>query len=135
MSLEFEVTGGVAWEPGIYEGYLLKIEKRFKMFTNEDGSTEDRSFLLWTFALNEEGFEGATLTAVSSTSFGPKSKARGWASAILRRELEDGERIREDDLKGKPVMLSVGLEDKGSKGTFAKIEGLSAVRKKAKATG
>jgi hypothetical protein len=131
MSLEFEVTGGVQWEPGVYEGHLLKIEKRFKMFTKEDGFTEDRSFLLWTFAIDEEGFENTTLTAVSSTSFGPKSKARSWAGAILRRDLEDGERISEDDLKGKPVMLNIVLKQK-EKGTFAEVESLSAVRTKVK---
>jgi hypothetical protein len=131
MSLEFEVTGGVTWEPGVYEGHLLKIEKRFKMFPAEDGSTEDRIFLIWTFAIDEEGFENATLTAVSSTSFGPKSKARGWAGAILRRDLEDGEKISEEDLKGKPVMLNIVLRQK-DKGTFAEVESLSAVRTKVK---
>jgi hypothetical protein len=131
MPLEFEATGGVEWEPGPYEGCLLKIEKRFKMFTAEDGSTEDRNFLIWHFAIDEEGYENVTLTAVSSTSFGPKSKARAWANAILRRELEDGEKFTEDDLKNKPVVLNIVLKNK-DRGTFAEVDSLAPVRKKVK---
>jgi hypothetical protein len=130
MSLEFEATAGIQWEPGVYEGHLIKIEKRYKMFTSEDGTTEDRSFLLWTFAIDEEGYENLTLTAVSSTSFGPKSKARSWANAIFRRALADGEKFGAEDLYNRPVMLNITLRTK-ERGTFAEVESLSAVRTKA----
>jgi len=134
MSLEFEATAGVQWEPGVYEGHLIKIEKRYKIFTAEDGTTEDRAFLIWVFGVDEEeGFENVTITAVSSTSFGPKSKARSWANAILRRELADGERFGAEDLYNRPVLLNITLRTK-ERGTFAEVESLSAVRAKATRT-
>jgi hypothetical protein len=137
MGLEFEAGKGIEWEPGSYEGYLIRIEKKFKQFTKVDEKTgaeekEDRSFYIWYFGISEEGFEDVTLTAVSSTSFGPKSKGRAWANAILRRNLEDGEKFTEDDLKGKPVMLTITLKET-DRGTFAEIAGLSPVRSKKKA--
>jgi hypothetical protein len=99
MGLEFETTGSISFEPGPYEGHLLKMDKRSKQFTDtdDDGNEEvkDRSFIIWNFGIDEEGYEDVTLTAVSSTSFGPKSKGRAWANAILRRKLEDGEKVRE----------------------------------------
>jgi hypothetical protein len=128
MGLEFETTGSFEFEPGTYEGHLIKMEKRFKKFMDADtGETEDRSFLIWYFAIDEEGYEDVTLTAISSCSFGPKSKPRSWANAILRRKLGDHEKFNEDDLKNKPVMLSIENEDT-DRGTFARITGLSPVR-------
>ena len=84
-------------------------------------------FLIWYFAIDEEGYEDVTLTAISSCSFGPKSKPRSWANAILRRKLGDHEKFNEDDLKNKPVMLSIENEET-DRGTFARITGLSPVR-------
>jgi hypothetical protein len=136
MGLEFEATGSISFEPGPYEGHLLKMDKRSKQFTDtdDDGNEEvkDRSFIIWNFGIDEEGYEDVTLTAVSSTSFGPKSKARQWANAVLRRKLEDGEKVREEDLKGKPVILTVENEET-DRGTFAKVAGLAPVRSKKKA--
>jgi hypothetical protein len=135
MGLQFETTGSISFEPGPYEGHLIKMEQRSKQFVNkdEDGTEvkEDRSFYIWNFGIDEEGFEDVTLTAISSTSFGPKSKARAWANAILRRKLEDGEKFSEDDLKGKPVILTVENEET-DRGTFAKVVGLAPVRSKKK---
>jgi hypothetical protein len=134
MGMEFETTGSIQFEPGAYEGHLLKIQKRFKVFTTKDESgqevREDRSFYLWYFAVDEEGFEDVTLTAISFTSWGPKSKARSWANAILRRKLADGEKFTEDDLKNKPVLLHIDNEET-DRGTFARIVNLTQVRAKA----
>jgi hypothetical protein len=136
VGLEFETSGSISFEPGPYEGHLLKMEKRSKQFTNkdEDGNdvVEDRSFIIWHFAIDEEGYEDVTLTTISSTSFGPKSKARRWAGNILRRKLADGEKVREDELKGRPVILNVDNEET-ERGTFAKVIDLSPVRSKKKA--
>jgi hypothetical protein len=134
MGMDLSTKGGVEWEPGAYEGYLERMEKRFKKFTtqNEDGSekTEDRSFVIWHLGLSEEGFENVTLTAVSSAPpWGPKAKPRGWASAILRRPIGDDEHFNEDDLRHKPVMINVVLKT-NDRGTFAEVESLSPVRTK-----
>jgi hypothetical protein len=80
VGLEFKTTGSSSFEPGPYEGHLLRMEKRSKKFTNKEENgkevIEDRSFLIWHFAIDEEGYEDATLTTTSSVSFGPNSKAR-----------------------------------------------------------
>jgi len=134
MGMDLSTTGGVEWEPGAYEGYLTKLEKRFKKFTltnEETGAeeTEDRHFVIWHLGVGEEGYENVTLTAVSSAPpWGPKSKARKWVNAILRRTLSDDEKFNEDDLKNKPVMLNVILNET-DRGTFAEIDSLSPVRK------
>ena len=124
-------TGSISFEPGPYEGHLIKMEQRSKQFVNkdEDGTEvkEYRSFYIWNFGIDEEGCEDVTLTAISSCSFGPKSKPRSWANAILRRKLGDHEKFNEDDLKNKPVMLSIEHEET-DRGTFARITGLSPVR-------
>jgi hypothetical protein len=130
MGLEFETTGSFEFEPGTYEGHLIKMEKRFKKFMDADtGETEDRSFLIWYFAIDEEGYEDVTLTAISSVSFGPKSKARRWAGNILRKKLPDNVKVREDDLKGRPVVLNVDSEET-ERGNFAEVVDLSPVRSK-----
>jgi hypothetical protein len=82
MGMDLSTTGGVEWEPGAYEGYLMKLEKRFKKFTTKNEETgveetEDRHFVIWHLGVGEEGYENVTLTAVSSAPpWGPKSKAR-----------------------------------------------------------
>jgi hypothetical protein len=135
LGMDLSTTGGVEWEPGAYEGYLFKLEKRFKKFTtvNEETGveeTEDRNFVIWHLGLSEEGFENVTLTAVSSAPpWGPKSKARGWANAILRRTLGDDEKFNEDDLKDKPVMINIFMKET-DRGTFAEVASLTPVRKK-----
>lgn len=135
MGLEFEATGSISFEPGPYEGHLIKMESRNKPFTvkEDDGTetTEDRSFVIWNFGIDEEGYEDVTLTAISSVSFGPKSKARRWAGNILRKKLPDNVKVREDDLKGRPVVLNVDSEET-ERGTFAKVTGLAPVRSKKK---
>jgi hypothetical protein len=133
MGMEFETTGSVEFEPGAYEGHLIRMEKKHKIFsvTDDEGNEtkEDRSFYIWYFAVDEEGYEDVTLTAISSTSWGPKSKARRWAGYILGRKLGDNETVREDDMKNKPVMLNIDLEE-NDRGTFAKVTDLTPVRKK-----
>src|SRR5829696_3688786 len=90
-SLSFTATGATKYMPGPYLGQLVKIEKKFKL-VEKDGEREDRPYYRWIF---EEGFEGHTLSALTSTSFGVgpsgPAKARKYAAAILRRPLEIGE--------------------------------------------
>lgn len=137
MGMEFETTGSVEFEPGAYEGHLIRMEKKHKIFsvTDDEGNEtkEDRSFYIWYFAVDEEGYEDVTLTAISSTSWGPKSKARRWAGYILGRKLGDNEKFTEDEMKGKPVMLTIENEE-NDRGTFAKIVELAPVRKKGRAS-
>jgi hypothetical protein len=103
---------------------LVSLEEKFKMVTKDDGEKENRPYLRWIFAVEEEGFEGKTLSLLSSKSFGvgPAGPARGRriVEAIFGRELEIGEKFTDADLFEKPVTLHVDNE-KTNRGTFARI--------------
>ena len=124
MGLSFTATGETKFPPGPYRGRLVSLEKKLKMITKDDGAKEDRPYLRWIFAVDEEGFEGKTLSLLTSTSFGvgPAGPARGRriVEAIFGRELEIGEKFTDADLYEKPVTLHVDNE-KTNRGTFARI--------------
>jgi len=124
MTLSFTATGATKYVPGPYTGQLVKIEKKHKVAENEGGEREDRPYLRWIFEILDEGFEGKTLSVLSSTSFGVgpagPAKARRYAEAILDRELAIGEDFTAEDLYDKPVTLHVDNEKTG-RGTFARI--------------
>jgi hypothetical protein len=123
VTQSFTATGATKFVPGPYKGQLVKIEKKYKV-VETDGEREDRPYLRWIFEILEEGFEGKTLSLLSSTSFGVgptgPSKGRRIAEAILGRELEIGETFTEDQLKSRQVTLHVDNEKTG-RGTFARI--------------
>jgi hypothetical protein len=124
VTLSFTATGATKYVPGPYTGQLVNIEKKYKIVENEDGEREDRPYLRWIFEILDEGFEGKTLSVLSSTSFGVgpagPAKARHYAEAILGRELAIGENFSAEDLYDKPVTIHVDNEKTG-RGTFARI--------------
>jgi len=125
MTMSFTATGATKFIPGPYRGRLASLEKKFKMITKDDGAKEDRPYLRWIFAIEDEGFEGKTLSLLSSTSFGfspagDPAKGRRIVEALLGRELEIGEKFTDGDLLEKPITLHVDNE-KSSRGTFAQI--------------
>ena len=128
MTLSFTATGATKYVPGPYTGQLVKIEKKYKIVENEGGEREERPYLRWIFEILDEGFEGKTLSMLSSTSFGVgpagPAKARRYAEAILGRELSIGENFNAEDLYDKPVTLHVDNEKTG-RGTFARIVEIS----------
>jgi hypothetical protein len=123
MTLSFTATGATKYVPGPYLGQLVKIEKKFKL-VEKDGEREDRPYYRWIYEILEEGFEGKTLSVLTSTSFGVgpggPAKARRNAEAILGRPLEIGETFTAEDLYNKPVTLHIDNETTG-RGTFARI--------------
>lgn len=124
MTLSFTATGATKYVPGPYTGQLVNIEEKYKIVENEDGEREDRPYLRWIFEILDDGFEGKTLSVLSSTSFGVgpagPAKARRYAEAILGRELAIGENFSAENLYDKPVTLHVDNEKTG-RGTFARI--------------
>jgi len=128
VTLSFTATGATKYVPGPYTGQLVKIEKKYKIVENEGGEREERPYLRWIFEILDEGFEGKTLSMLSSTSFGVgpagPAKARRYAEAILGRELSIGENFNAEDLYDKPVTLHVDNEKTG-RGTFARIVEIS----------
>jgi hypothetical protein len=137
VSLSFTVTGATKFVPGPYEGMLVNIEKKYKLVDDKDGEKEDRPYLRWIFEILEDGFEGKTLSVLTSTSFGVgpagPSKGRRYAEAILGRELEIGENFTPEDLYDKAVVLYVDNEKTG-RGTFARIVEISPASTKAEAS-
>jgi hypothetical protein len=123
MTLSFTATGVTKYVPGPYLGQLVKIEKKFKL-VEKDGEREDRSYYRWIYEILEKGFEGQTLSVLTSTSFGVgpagPAKARTYAEAILGRPLEIGETFTPEDLYNKSVTLHIDNETT-ARGTFARI--------------
>jgi hypothetical protein len=123
MTLSFTATGVTKYVPGPYLGQLVKIEKKFKL-VEKDGEREDRSYYRWIYEILEKGFEGQTLSVLTSTSFGVgpagPAKARRYAEAILGRPLEIGETFTPEDLYNKSVTLHIDNETT-ARGTFARI--------------
>jgi hypothetical protein len=128
-ALSFTATGATKFAPGPYAGRLVKIEKKHKIIENEGGEKGERPYLRWIFEVLGEGFEGKTLSVLSSTSFGVgpggPAKVRRFAEAILGRELEIGETFTPEDLYGKPVTLHVDNEKSG-RGTYPRNIELTA---------
>ncbi len=136
-TLTFRASGATSFVPGPYQAELVKIERKYKVVTNDEGEREDRPYLRWIFAIKESGYEEKTLSVLSSTSFGVgptgPSKARRFAEAILGRELDFGEEFTADDLYGKPCIVHVDNE-RTSRGTFARIVEVEAATDTKKAT-
>ena len=134
MALSFTATGQSSFTPGAYRARLVSIEKKFKLrekVVTDPASGEkavkkvDDPYLRWVFELLEPGFEGKSLSALSGSSFGfqlsgEPAKARRYAQAALRRELEDGERFTDEDLYGRELTIHVEL-DKTERGVFARV--------------
>ena len=124
MTLSFTATGATKYVPGPYLGQLVKIEKKFKL-VEKDGERENRPYYRWIYEILEKGFEGQTLSVLTSTSFGVgpagPAKARRYAEAILGRPpLEIGETFTAEDLYNKPVTVHIDNQTTG-RGTFARI--------------
>jgi hypothetical protein len=123
VSLRFTATGATKFVPGPYQGVLVMIERKYKL-GEKDGKKEERPYHRWIFEVLTDGYEGMTLSVLTSTSFGvgPAGPAKGrrYAEAILGRELATGEQFTPEDLYNKPVTLHIDNETTG-RGTFARI--------------
>lgn len=121
----FEATE-IDLEPGAYRGKLTDIveAKRNNFDTGEPEACYD-----WVFEVVEEGYEGASLKKRNSTSFGPRSKNRAFAEALLGRKIEQGEKLDKRDLVGKECDLAVS-HNETDRGTFVNIDNVVPVRKK-----
>jgi hypothetical protein len=133
-TLAFEATGSSSFQPGPYKGRLVNIVRKFKqrekpVFDPEIGEKVvkrvDDPYLIWTWEILEDGYEHKTLTSVSGASFGFKlngepAKARGYANALMGRDLENGEKFTSEDLLGLEATLHIDNE-KTDRGEFARV--------------
>lgn len=102
MTASFAATSYEPIDPGVYPGRLDSIET---------GTSETYGeFRKWNFTLKLGDGSFTTLSAVSSTASGPKSKGYKWASAILGRNPKAGETL---DLAGKLCQVHVIVNDDG----------------------
>lgn len=94
---------------GIYTATLVALEEKENADETPRFENSKPTYYQWTFEI-----KGSTKTveirANSSTSFGTKSKAYGWACAILGRTIQPRESFDTDDLLGKPCKLTVKVE-------------------------
>jgi hypothetical protein len=79
-------------------------------------------------------YAGKKLTAWTSTSSAITGKFMKYASAFLRRPIEDGERVNTDDLIGKQAIAIVltKVSDKDNS-EFNKVDGVKAYKARASA--
>lgn len=107
MSAPFTASAYEALPAGVYPAVLLGIEK---------GTSEQfGDFLKWSFNVRTADGGEAPLSAVSSISTGPKSKAYKWAAAMLGRNPAAGQ---PEDLEGLTCQLHVTVNEEG----FNRIE-------------
>jgi hypothetical protein len=113
--------GGVEIDDGTYRATVLGIEET----DPTPNSPSDKPWLKWTFTVNDGTAEGVEMTAASSLRFGPKSKARLWAEALLGRKLEVGEQFDTDQLLPRDCIVVIRRDEKD----FAKITDVLPVPK------
>jgi hypothetical protein len=86
--------GGTEIPDGVYEALLQRVEPQ----EPTPNSPNPKPWLKWIFTIYDGSDEGQDLTAASSVSLNPKSKAYGWVQAVLQRRLEPGEQVDTDAL-------------------------------------
>jgi hypothetical protein len=106
--------GGVNIDDGTYGATVLGIEEASPTPNSPAG---DKPWLKWTFSVDDGSTEGVEMTAASSLKFGPKSKARLWAEALLGRKLDTGEEFDTDSLLPRDCIVVIRRDEKD----FAKI--------------
>ena len=113
MSYVAEITDYEVLSPGVYQATFVSVTP-----SAEDG--QFGPYLDWEFSATSDTLTDIKITGRSSTSFGPTTKAREWATALLGRPLLRGERVDFGTLKGTPCQLLLAVIEK-EKGTFNKI--------------
>ena len=118
----FEAKGSANVSDDVYEAVLLGIEIK----EAGENSLSDKPYARWTFGITDDDGEDAELIGNSSLTFGQKSKARKWWTAILRRVIENGETINPPDLC--PVDCRIVVKNDPESG-FARIEDVLGEKK------
>ena len=110
---------------GLYEASVESIEQAEGQFGPQ---------IKTKFLIEEEGFEGKTLTGWASLTFSPKSKLYGWVRAAVfgGKDIPTTYRVFDSDhLIGRRVFLSVTTE-KGSDGeVYNKVKDVLPYRTRA----
>lgn len=109
--MPFEITAYVpSVAPGVYQAVCTSVEKR----AAKDGSGD---FRVWEFTLRDG--TGRTVSASSSMSTTPKSKAGKWLTTLIGHAPAVGETV---EPVGKPCTIVVELNEDG----YERIAAVSA---------
>jgi len=105
--------GGIDIDDGTYSATVLGIEET----EPTPNSPSDKNWLKWVFSVDDGSTEGVEMSAASSMKFGPKSKARMWAEALMGRKLQEGEDFDTDSILPRDCVVVIRRDEKD----FAKI--------------
>lgn len=125
-------AGYTELEPGTYPVTLTRVvEKTIAgQVTEFNPSGEDQQVFEWTFNVDSDDDEVIEVQGLSSTKTGQKSKLSAFITALAGPDaLKPGSRFELNDLLGKSALATVGLNKNG----YPRVEGLTALPKKAKA--
>jgi hypothetical protein len=86
-------------DPGVYDAVIDTIEEK----TAPDG----RVYVLWSFRVVDDFGDTVIVKRPTSLNFGPKSIARRYAEAALRRPIRPGETIEYRDLIGQQLRIII----------------------------
>ena len=107
-----EITDYEVLDPGVYPATFISVTPR-----DDDPFGPD---LEWAFSVFTDEITEVEITGRSGTSFGPNTKARECAKALLGRPLQQGERIDFRTLFGTRCQLLLEVVEK-EKGSFNRI--------------
>jgi hypothetical protein len=111
MKLKVPITENLP--DGLYQGRLFGIEER---------ESDTGPYLRWSVDIEYKG-DTVKRAGNTSASFGPKSKAYRWATALLGRRPRAGEEIDADKLAGRPCLVQITTTE-GPDGGFNRIEAI-----------
>ena len=100
--------GGIDIDDGTYSATALEIVET----PATPNSPDDKPFLKWVFAVDDGSPKGVEMTATSSQRFGPQSKARGWAEALLGRKIPNGEVFDPDTILPRDCLVVIARNEK-----------------------
>lgn len=113
MGYVAEITDYEVLEAGVYPATFVSLTP-----SEQDGLYGP--YLDWEFTVTGAMLTVVRVTERSSTSFGPSTKAREWATALLGRPLMKGEHVDFGTLAGTPCQLLLDVVEK-EKGIFNRI--------------
>lgn len=102
----------------VYDATLSDINRKVLQVTNDQGVTENATFLEWEFTIIGGEYDGKVITDVAReyANLGPKSKMRAWIEGMTGQALLGRtDPVNPNRLIGKPcrVNLSRGPNQKG----------------------
>ena len=125
MGYVAEITDYEVLDPAVYPATFVSVTPSV-----EDG--QFGPYLDWEFTVTGAMLTDVRVSGRSSPSFGPNTKAREWATALLGRPLTKGERVDFGKLSGTPCQLVLEVVTK-EKGTFNRIRSVLPAQRPAPA--